>query len=393
MTHQSIKYSHNPIIPVHMVPPSPGSPSPNSLSPNPPSPIAHCPTIVPILIDSESEEEEFPTNLESFHCSNTADSTCLGSPISPPPHAPPTIKLLQTEETSGILSPSLNDEILAQQEENCDDVGDVNTSPLSKGGSSFNTTTAWSQTSLIAAKAAGKDEDLTAKIHLHLQSKGKFIAAIDIPKENHQPGNSIMVDENIIAYHQNTFLPLWDRLLPLLRVWDREGQEIMVEGAGQRTMIWTHNESTFYAHDWHKVHWVHESKTPKPIQKGEGPSLMVSNFTSPDYSWLCSPNGLDAACVLFKAGKNCEGYFTNDGILEQVTHAMDILDKYYPYDDHVLAFDNATIHKKCLDDTLSASKMLKSIPNKPHNFLVDVVMHDATGKTIQDGSRNVMKEK
>jgi hypothetical protein len=81
---------------------------------------------------------------------------------------------------------------------------------------SNNTTAAWTQSSLIVAKVAGKgpwlaccvwewthafimdrnallsnisgqwhvsalsDEDLASEIHLHLQSKGKFIAAIDV---------------------------------------------------------------------------------------------------------------------------------------------------------------------------------------------------------------------
>jgi hypothetical protein len=118
--------------------------------------------------------------------------------------------------------------------------------------------------------------------------------------------------EDVIVYHQNPFLPFWDKLLLSLRAWDQDGNEVMNKVMGKRTILWTHDESTFYAHDWHKLQWVHDNKTLKPIQKGEGVSLMVADFVSVDYGWLCSPDGSCTAQVLFKAGKNCKGFFTND---------------------------------------------------------------------------------
>ena len=39
--------------------------------------------------------------------------------------------------------------------------------------------------------------------------------------------------------------------------------------------------------------------------------------------------------VMFKAGKNWDGYFTNNEILAQANRAMDILDNDYPDDMHV----------------------------------------------------------
>ncbi|KAF9505237.1 hypothetical protein BS47DRAFT_1374325 [Hydnum rufescens UP504] len=98
-------------------------------------------------------------------------------------------------------------------------------------------------------------------------------------------------------------------------------------------------------------------------------------------------------CVLFKAGKNCDSYFTNDDIVAQVAHAMDILDKYYPHESHIFAFDNTTTHLKCPDDALSASKMPKAMPKAPCNFLVNITVCDAAGKAITDASGNVVKEK
>ncbi|KAF9513519.1 hypothetical protein BS47DRAFT_1372507 [Hydnum rufescens UP504] len=222
------------------------------------------------------------------------------------------------------------------------------------------------------------DEDLTSKIHLHLQSKGKFIAAIDIILKSRfgltktislrmaQRWMKVMQyhwqkqpQADIIAYRQNVFLPFWTGYFPHCE---------MGKPMGQRT-------------------------TPKPLQKGEGASLMVSNFASADYGWLHSPDGSETARILFKVGKNRDGYFTNDDIMMQAAHAMDILDKYYPNENHVLVFDNTTTHQKRPDDALSASKMPKMMPRPPRNFLVDATVRDAAGKAAMDSSRNTMKEK
>jgi len=51
-------------------------------------------------------------------------------------------------------------------------------------------------------------------------------------------------------------------------------------------VTWVHDESTFYAHDQHKLRWVHSSESAKLYAKGEGASLMVADFISPDYGWL-----------------------------------------------------------------------------------------------------------
>jgi hypothetical protein len=69
--------------------------------------------------------------------------------------------------------------------------------------------------------------------------------------------------------------------------WDDEGEEeVPVSPPEQWTVIWFHDESVFYAHDHCKVCWVHDSESAKPYAKGDGASLMVSDFVSADYSWL-----------------------------------------------------------------------------------------------------------
>ena len=114
----------------------------------------------------------------------------------------------------------------------------------------------------------------------------------------------------------------------------------------QRVIVWFYNESTFYAHDRRKKRWVHFSEKAVLRKKGEGASLMVSDFVSADYRWLQSPDGIETARVIFKAGKARDGYFTNDDILEQTARAIDIVEKHYPNYEHIFVFDNATTHSK-----------------------------------------------
>jgi hypothetical protein len=82
---------------------------------------------------------------------------------------------------------------------------------------------------------------------------------------------------------------------------------------------------------------------------GESQAIIAMKTT---YSQIIFSN--DSVRVMFKAGKNQDGYFTNDKILEQADRAMDILDKDYLDDTHVFFYDNAKTHTVHRPDTLSA---------------------------------------
>ena len=111
---------------------------------------------------------------------------------------------------------------------------------------------------------------------------------------------------------------------------------------------------------------------------------MVADFISADYGWLHSPDGSQQAWVLFKAGKAREGYFTNNDILQQATHAMDILQEHYLSENHVFVFDNATTHLKWADNAFSACKMPKHPPRHGCNWGVMVAVLDGKGKPVFD---------
>ena len=69
------------------------------------------------------------------------------------------------------------------------------------------------------------------------------------------------------------------------------------------------------------------------------------------------------ARIFFKAGKNWDGYFDADDLLQQVDHAIDIFEgKMSGFATGLFLFDNAPSHQKQVLDALSARKM----PKGPH---------------------------
>ncbi|KIJ41751.1 hypothetical protein M422DRAFT_171901, partial [Sphaerobolus stellatus SS14] len=64
--------------------------------------------------------------------------------------------------------------------------------------------------------------------------------------------------------------------------------------------------------------------------------------------------------ILFRAGKNCDGYFTSEDLLKQVEKAIDIFEsRTNGTATGLFMFDNAPSHQKCAPDALSARKMTK----------------------------------
>ena len=240
------------------------------------------------------------------------------------------------------------------------------------------------------------DEDFTQAIHLHLQSLGPWVQGQDVvdfvklPEKiaqfklkkpiclatAHQwmkclgyrwtttlSGQYVDGHErhDIVDYRQKTFLPQWMSIKEHTRKWTEDQKQEMVGEQPQAccVVVWFRDESTFYANDQRKLCWVHKNETAVPCAKGEGASLMVVDFVSADYGWLCSPDKTKEARVFFRTRKNHEGYFTNEDILNQTTTAMDILTEFYPNEEHHFVFDNATTHTKWSDMALSARHMPK----------------------------------
>ena len=68
----------------------------------------------------------------------------------------------------------------------------------------------------------------------------------------------------------------------------------------------------------------------------------------------------NSACILFKAGKNHDGYFNCDDLLKQVDKAINIFeDQTNGFAQGLFIFDNAPGHQKQPADGLLAQKMFK----------------------------------
>jgi hypothetical protein len=127
----------------------------------------------------------------------------------------------------------------------------------------------------------------------------------------------------------------------------------------------------FYANDRRERCWVPDMETAVPKPKGEGASLMISDFVSADYGWLRFPDGKGSAHIVIRPGANRDGYFTNSGILAKATIAIDIVQKCCPHDNHIIVFDNAPTDLKRSDTALSARKMPRGMSKLDKNWLVE----------------------
>ncbi|KDQ12520.1 hypothetical protein BOTBODRAFT_189230 [Botryobasidium botryosum FD-172 SS1] len=192
--------------------------------------------------------------------------------------------------------------------------------------------------------------------------------------------------DDVVAYHQLVFLPVWEELLSVTHQYSLEGIECPSKSSGRHTVV---------------------CENAVPYAKGEGASLMVADFVSPDYGWLCSPDGNDKVRVLFKPGKAWEGYFMSDEILKQAKAAMDILQLHYPGKDHVFVFDNVTTHLKRASDAISVWRMPQNPPKygrewdgsdfgtgkRPKNWGIEVNVTDKDGKLVYTADGTLLKKK
>ncbi|KAJ7731843.1 hypothetical protein B0H16DRAFT_1329057 [Mycena metata] len=93
--------------------------------------------------------------------------------------------------------------------------------------------------------------------------------------------------EDVVAYRA-AFVKRWlEEYEPRMVSYDNDGNPVKnLEGQPFRVILVTHDESTFYAHDRRKVGWLHKSTKGKPQPKGEGESIMVSDFLTLEWGRL-----------------------------------------------------------------------------------------------------------
>ncbi|KAJ7118185.1 hypothetical protein C8R44DRAFT_625831, partial [Mycena epipterygia] len=104
--------------------------------------------------------------------------------------------------------------------------------------------------------------------------------------------NGMYVDgherEDVVAY-RTAFVKRWlEQYEPRMVEYDNNRNvkktpvgyvlERKFRGQPFRLILVTHDESTFYANDCRKVGWISKTGKNKPQPKGEGESIMVSDF-------------------------------------------------------------------------------------------------------------------
>jgi hypothetical protein len=191
---------------------------------------------------------------------------------------------------------------------------------------------------------------------------------------------------DVVEYRQ-AFVERWMGHERRFHRWDHNGIELprpigfAVPGViGRfRLILVTHDESTFFQNDERNTGWSHTTSKSKPKAKGNGQTLMVSDFLTPDWGRLrdgnkCVPSYLltylsksshtfttiREARIIFKVGKNRDGFFDADNLLTQVNNAIDIFEGLTRGEAQGLfLFDNAPSHQKRARDAISARNMVK----------------------------------
>ena len=102
--------------------------------------------------------------------------------------------------------------------------------------------------------------------------------------------------EDVIEYWKS-FVQRWGEYEKRMVTYDNNGNTnpppngFDVPQTGRfRLILVTHDESTFYANDRCKNFWSHKSDPHTPDQKGEGPSLMISEFQTSEWGRLRDGN-------------------------------------------------------------------------------------------------------
>ena len=92
--------------------------------------------------------------------------------------------------------------------------------------------------------------------------------------------------EDVVAY-RNAFVHRWvveyeTRVL----IWDANGNPLAPLSDSRPLILITHDESVFYQNDEKTTCWSHQDSRPAPRPKGEGQSIMVSDFLTTEWGRL-----------------------------------------------------------------------------------------------------------
>jgi hypothetical protein len=98
--------------------------------------------------------------------------------------------------------------------------------------------------------------------------------------------------EDVVAY-RCAFVERWKTFEKHFHQWDNDGRELprpngfpLPDNGPFRLVLVTHDESTFYQNDCHKIAWAQTTSRPVPQPKGDGQSIMVLDFLTSEWGRL-----------------------------------------------------------------------------------------------------------
>ena len=96
-----------------------------------------------------------------------------------------------------------------------------------------------------------------------------------------------------VVTYRNAFVACWKEYEKRFVIYDNDGNILStptgfpVPQIGRFHLILiTHDESTFYENDQRKTKWVHEKEAAVAEKKGEGQSVMASDFLTLEWGHL-----------------------------------------------------------------------------------------------------------
>lgn len=121
--------------------------------------------------------------------------------------------------------------------------------------------------------------------------------------------------EDVVAY-RNAFVERWAGYEMCFHIWDDNGNSLPPHRSDALPfalplILVTHDESTFFQNDERKTSWSHQDSQPAPKPKGEGQSLMVSDFLTAEWGRLRDDNRfgffffLRILLIILQRGPHC----------------------------------------------------------------------------------------
>lgn len=97
---------------------------------------------------------------------------------------------------------------------------------------------------------------------------------------------------DVVEYRKG-FVERWKEYEKRFIIYDNDGNILstptgfpVAQGVRFRLILVTHDESTFYENDRRKIHWIDDETKAVAEKKGEGQSIMVSDFLTSEWGRL-----------------------------------------------------------------------------------------------------------